>query len=128
MFYSYGRKALRPTAPKRKKKSNDFRLIRLNAQVQKKTTREVAKAKLLSTDLRPHGVTLFVDRPFTRGDLVTMAIDKPNHLYVKGIVRWCGIQQLDLKILSTESFVYRVCIQFYFESPDEVEALRQFTL
>ena len=125
-MYGYGwhRPKFRPE--KRKAKSESFRLLRLNAQIQRQLTREIIDGRLMSTDLTATGIGLFLNQPVGRDELVTLALSSPHHLYVKGRVRWCSLHTMQTKVLSTDSFMYRVYIEFYFDSPEEREALRNF--
>ena len=126
MHYTYGWHRPKHRPDKRKKKTSTFRLLRLNAQVQRQFSREIVDGRLMSTDMTVKGISLFLNQPLGRDELVTLALSAPHHLYVKGKVRWCGLHTMNTKVLSTDSFAYRVYIEFYFDTPEEREALENF--
>lgn len=123
MIRGYG-----PRKPKqqRKEKRKDLPFARVSAEIQLDSTKEVAESRVFLNDLSPTGVGCFVIEPIDKGEKVSLVIEQPKHLFVKGEIMWCTPYTLDTKIISSEQFRYRVGIRFEFESTEEAAAVKAF--
>ena len=89
------------------------------AQVQIQETGEILAGRVLLHDLTPDGVGLFVAGPLSRGDAVSIVINKPRHIFLRGKVVWCTLFTYKTRVLSAENYKYRVRIHFEFDSQDD---------
>jgi hypothetical protein len=53
-------------------------------------------------------------------------IDQPRHLYIKGKVRWSTLMLPSSRIITEDPMVYRVGIEFTFESAEERDAIKKY--
>jgi len=99
---------------------------RVNAEIRTEATKEVTASRVFLIDLTPSGVGAFTVSPLDKGELVSIVISQPKHLYVKGEVMWCSPYNFNIKIISPEVFRYRVGIKFRFDSPQEQDTVRNY--
>ena len=88
--------------------------------------RRLVHGRIFLNDLTPDGVGLFIEEPLVRGQSVSHVIEQPEHLYLKGQVAWCGLYTLTARVISVESFRYRVGIRLIFDSAEERAAVRAY--
>ena len=128
MYSSYGWKKPKPkTTPRRQPKAMT-RLYRVPAAIKREKNDEIMYGRIFLVDLSPSGVGIFLPEPLAKDEIVTLVIEHPRHIYVKGTISFCGLYTLHTAVLSPESFAYRAYIKFVFDSPEEREALRKFVL
>ena len=117
-----------PRKPKtqRAKERKAIPFHRVSAEILIDSTKEVADSRVFLNDLSPTGVGCFVNVAIEKGEAVSIVIEQPKHLYVKGQVMWCAPYTMSTKVLSAEQFKYRVGIKFSFDSEDEKSALKKY--
>jgi hypothetical protein len=132
MGYGYGfsytrQKKIRERERRKHKRHYPMqRFLRVSAQVRIESTDNVIQGRALLHDLTPGGISLFIDTPLVRGEKISIVIEQPKHVYVKGEITWCGICPLDSKILHVENFKYRIGVKFHFETEQEAQAIGDF--
>jgi len=99
---------------------------RVSAEVKIDDTGEIINCRVFLTDLSPSGVGLFINEQIEKGTELSMVIEQPKHLYVKGEVVWCTPYTLDTKIISNDVFKFRIGVKFLFDFPEEQEALKKY--
>ena len=99
---------------------------RVSAEIQIDSSKKIAASRVFLNDLNPTGMGCFCSISIAKGELVTIVLEQPKHLYVKGTVMWCTPYNMDSKVLSTESFKFRMGIRFNFEDDEEKNALQKF--
>lgn len=120
------RSSAKKNKTKRASTRNDILVKRVPAEVQVDATREVLESRVFLNDLSPTGVGLFINTPLDKGAEVSIVIEQPKHLFVKGEVAWCQPYTLNTRILSEEVYAYRMGIRFIFDSPEEAETLKRY--
>ena len=101
-------------------------LQRVSAEIMIEETKEVFDGRVFLSDLNAAGVACFVHSDIPKGAVVSIVIEQPKHLYVRGEVTWCTPYTLDTKVLSIDRFEYRVGIKFVFETPQEAEEIKNY--
>lgn len=116
----------RGTGNRRKKPRTKVPLQRVTAEIQIQSTRDIIQGRVFLTDLSPTGVGLFASASLEKGELVSLVIEQPRHLFVKGEVAWCIPYTLETKIITSETFSYRIGIKFVFETEEEADTLKKY--
>jgi hypothetical protein len=83
-------------------------------------------AQALLNDLKPTGITLFSAATLPIREQVTVSIDRPMHFFAAGLVTACAPFQYGSRIFSPFCFIYRVNIQFAFQSEEEARLVREY--
>jgi len=117
-----------PKKPKqqRKEKRKDVPFMRLSAKVKSESSSQVSESRVFLQDLSPGGVGIFTNLQFPKGDRVSIVIEQPKTLYVRGEVMWCNPYTFDTKVLSADQYKYRAGIRFVYDSPEEEAAVKSF--
>lgn len=124
MIRGYGSK--KPNRQHRREKRREIPFHRVSAEIKLEESEEVTASRVFLNDLSPAGVGCFVPMAIDKGQKVSMVIEQPKHLFVKGEVMWCTPYTLNTKVLSPEQFSYRIGIRFSFESDAEREAVATY--
>lgn len=77
-------------------------------------------------DLSVEGVNLFLSEPVARGGDVFVVIEQPKHLFIRGKVLWSTLSQLNLRVLSAESYRYRARVCFVYASREERQLVQNY--
>ena len=100
---------------------------RVKAEIQNEVTKAIVEGRVFLNDLSASGVGLFTPTPLVTGDKVSIVIEEPKHIFIKGKVIWCAQYTMSTKIISsTENFTYRVGIKFIFDSEEERNAVKEY--
>ena len=119
-------------AIQRKKKATQKRdekvipVQRVHAVIKRDSGGDLIEGRVVLNDLTHGGVGCFIDTPIYRGEIVSLVIEQPKHLFVKGKVLGCFPYVQDTKVLHSEQFRYRAVIKFEFDSPEEQLALQKY--
>lgn len=81
---------------------------------------------ILLNDLTPTGVGLFLDHYLEKGEVITLKIDHPQPLSVKGEIAWCNFYSLQTKILSDKAYRYRAGVKFVFDTEEEKKVVQKY--
>ena len=111
---------------RRREKRAEIPFERVTATIRLDSSRQVVEGRVFLNDLSPKGVGCFVPVSFEKGDSVSVVIDEPKHLFVKGQILWCKPYNLESKVLSNEHFPFRIGIKFQFDSDKEAEAIQTY--
>lgn len=128
MFESLRWQLPKPAQAKKKEKTEIPRFYRINALLQRDSTQQILRARLMMSDLSEVGVGIFLPEMVTIGERVTLAIDRPTSLFLKGDVVRSGLYVLKTRVLSLENFTYRSYMRLRFDTEEEREALRHYLL
>lgn len=113
-----------------RKKGPKMRMKRIQAQLVANNGWGVAAtmipARLILNDLGPQSVTLFATDPLEMGQPVSLSIEHPRPLLVRGRITHCALFDLNSRIHSLPRFQYRLQIEFEFLNDGEAEAVRQY--
>ncbi|MEW6058145.1 MAG: PilZ domain-containing protein [Bdellovibrionota bacterium] len=121
----YGPKRLKqPQQRKEPRKKIPFQ--RVSAEILVESTKAVLEGRVFLNDLSPNGVGCFVNTSIDKGEKISLVIEQPKHLYLKGEVMWCTPYTTETKILRQEQFQYRIGIKFHFDSPEEAQAVHAY--
>jgi hypothetical protein len=114
--------------PNQKKKTakKAVPLQRVSAEIMIEETKEVFDGRVFLSDLNTAGVACFVNSELPKGAVISVVIEQPKHLYLRGEVAWCTPYTLDTKVLSIDRFDYRIGIKFIFETPQEAEEIKNY--
>jgi Tfp pilus assembly protein PilZ len=82
--------------------------------------------RLILNDLTPKGMGLFSSTRFSTGDEVTIYLENPKKIQLKGKIAWCQEYEVRGKVLTEKSFSHRVGLQFVFSSPEEEQAMKAY--
>jgi hypothetical protein len=118
--------APRKKVQKRRVQRDPIPFARVKAEIQLESSHKVAESRVFLTDMSPSGLGCFVNFQIDKGEKVSVVIEQPKHLFVKGEVIWCSPYTLDTKIISSEFFRFRIGVRFTFDTPEEEQALKQF--
>ncbi|MGE4234443.1 MAG: PilZ domain-containing protein [Bacteriovoracia bacterium] len=117
-----------PGKPKAKKRAPRAKipLQRVTAEVKLESNKKILPSRVFLTDLNPQGVGFFSTEAIEKGELVSIVIEQPRHLFVKGEVIWCKPYTLDTKILSEDSYTWRVGVVFDLKTKEEQESIKKY--
>ena len=82
--------------------------------------------RLILNDLTPRGMGLFSSHRFSAGDEVTIHLESPKKMQIKGKIAWCQEYEVRGKVLTEHSFSNRVGLSFVFSSPEEEQAMKAY--
>lgn len=98
--------------------------LRLHADFQSEA--ETVIARLVLNDFLPEGASLFVERPVPAGYRVSLTLQDPRSFYVRGEIIECSEIASPFRVLSTQSYPYRITVRFTLESADERKSVEQY--
>lgn len=116
----------RPRQQRQKVRKQHIPFTRLSAKIMVDSSKAVANCRVFLNDLSPEGVNCFADVSVGKGEIVSIVVEQPKHLFVKGLVLWCSPILTTAKVLSKESYKYRVGVKFRFTDDEEREALTKY--
>lgn len=99
---------------------------RVHAEIQVEATKQVVDARVFLNDLSTTGVGLFAHDNLVPGENISVVIEQPRHLYVKGVVVWCSPYTMTTKIITAETFNYRAGIRFIFDTEEERKTIADY--
>jgi hypothetical protein len=108
----------------RERLKTPFHVKRVLATVQ--LGEEKIDVRLILNDLTPKGMGLFSSNRFSPGDEVTIHLESPKKIAIKGKIAWCQEYEVRGKVLTAQSFSYRVGLAFVFSSPEEEQAIKAY--
>ncbi|MBI2606581.1 MAG: PilZ domain-containing protein [Deltaproteobacteria bacterium] len=120
---------LKRSAPKKNKRRFpriEIPFKRARAEIRRKLNGETTASRVFLSDISITGVGLFAEAPLPSGEHVTLTVLADEPLVIRGVVVWCSPYTLNMKILSTESFTYRMGIRFEFNSSQEVYEMMDY--
>ena len=123
MYQGYGPKKKQPT---RKASRTKIPFQRVSAEIRIDSTQEVIEGRVFLNDLSPEGVGCFINVALDKGEQVSLVIEQPKHIYIKGEIIWCSPYARDTKILTQSQFNFRAGIQFKFDDEEEKAAVRKY--
>jgi PilZ domain len=82
--------------------------------------------RVILNDFTTKGMGLFSAHRFSSGDEVTIQLETPSKIELKGKIAWCQEYEVRGKVLTEHSFSYRVGLNFAFASPEEEKAVKAF--
>jgi hypothetical protein len=84
------------------------------------------EVRVILNDFTPKGMGLFSPNKFAAGDEVTVTLDNPKKIQLKGRIIWCQEYEARGKVLTEQTFSYRVGVQFFFASEEEEKSLKAY--
>ncbi|MGK5089275.1 PilZ domain-containing protein [Bdellovibrionota bacterium FG-2] len=124
-----------PAKPQRRtteRKAFPFHIRRVEAQFKVVTKRanpleDITTARVILNDLTPTGLGIFLPRPIMVGQEISITLEEPRQIYLRGRIVWCMEIDAGSHVISVnQRYSYRLGIQFMFESATEKEAVKQF--
>jgi Tfp pilus assembly protein PilZ len=82
--------------------------------------------RLILNDFTPKGMGLFSAHRFSTGDEVTITLESPKKIQIKGSIAWCQEYEVRGKVLTEHSFSYRVGLHFVFANAEEEQAVKAY--
>jgi Tfp pilus assembly protein PilZ len=82
--------------------------------------------RLILNDLTPKGMGLFSSNRFSAGDEVTIHLESPKKMQIKGKIAWCQEYEVRGKVLTAQSFSYRVGLSFVFATKEEEATMKAY--
>ena len=73
---------------------------RVKAEIQNEVTKAIVEGRVFLNDLSASGVGLFTPTPLVTGDKVSIVIEEPKHIFIKGKVIWCAQYTMSTKIIT----------------------------
>lgn len=86
----------------------------------------ISEARVVLNDMSPEGVGIFSSLPVLVGQEISLTMEDPRQVFLKGRVVWCQEFDVGSPVVSQHTFSYRMGIRFVFSSPKEQEAVRLF--
>ena len=99
---------------------------RLPGELQIEHSRQVVRCRVLLTDISPSGVGIFIENAVDIGSRVTLVLEQPKHLFLKGEIMWCSLFNLHPHVITAEHFKYRAGMHFTFDSPTAEREFQEF--
>lgn len=87
---------------------------------------KIIEARVLLNDITPKGIGLFSTSPMLPSQEISITVDQPKRLYVRGRIVWCMEHNINSHVLSESKYSYRVGIQFLFDTDEERKALETY--
>ncbi len=103
---------------KRKKIRQNIPFKRVGAVIEVASTSESFAIRVFLNDISDTGIGIFSSLMIPPEEKVSVQFTQPTEVSIPGIVVWCAPVESSHKIVSSESFLYRVGIQFNIEDPE----------
>jgi Tfp pilus assembly protein PilZ len=84
------------------------------------------EVRVILNDFTQKGMGLFSAHRFSSGEDVTIELETPNKIQLKGKIAWCQEYEVRGKILTDHSFSYRVGLHFVFASAEEEQSVKAY--
>ena len=114
----------------RKSKGAHLRMKRITAQLVANNgwgvPSTIIPVRVILNDLGPQSVTLFSLHPLELGQPVSLSIEHPRPILIRGKVTYCALFELTSRIHSNPKYPYRMQIEFEFLNDGEAEAVREY--
>lgn len=111
---------------KKNKRRGGILFKRSSGELRLEQSQQVVRCRMLLNDLSPTGVGLFLESKVEIGGLVTLVLEQPRHMFLKGEVLWCNLYTLHNSVISTDAFLYRAGVRFSFTTPKEAEEFKNY--
>jgi len=125
------KKKTKSSAPSKKPVYPSFHLRMVNAELMPNpfsidNSGGPILCRVLLSDLTSRGILLFSSQPLAVGHKLQLTIDQPRRFFAN--VRVVALQNflVEKKILYKDSYPYRVCLEFVFESPQEEMQIKEY--
>ena len=135
MFQRRGWQAPKRSATKRTAGVN-LRMKRVLAEIRMKDIQPgqstlgaqtiTVSARVILNEFTAGGMAIFSSEPITPGQELHVTLDEPKRFFCKARVNFCQEIFNDSKILSAETYNYRVALRFVFDTPEEEAAVREY--
>jgi len=118
-------------ARKREKERNkhNFHIRRTHAQIKMVSSLEAQapeEVRVVLNDISTKKMAFFSSRPLGLDQVCAITIEEPRRIYVRARIMSCQELDLESKVITAQSFSYRVGVLFLFESDDEEKAFRTY--
>lgn len=87
---------------------------------------KIIEARVLLNDITPKGIGIFSTSPMLPSQEISITVDQPKRLYVRGRIIWCMEHNANSHVLSESKYSYRVGIQFIFDTDEERKVLEAY--
>ena len=84
------------------------------------------KVRLILNDMTSEGGGFFAQHGFAQGEQLTLRIHEPVEIMIHARVIWSQAYSTGRHVISSESYPYRVGVEFVFTDPVEKEKLDEF--
>jgi hypothetical protein len=99
---------------------------RVTAQIQVVQTGQVLNGRVFLHDLTANGVGIFLTEQIKPETEINLVIEQPRHLFFKARVKWCSLHQINMRVITAESFGWRAGLQFEFDLPADRELVERY--
>lgn len=86
----------------------------------------VVKARVVLNDLTAAGVHTFSAQQIVVGSSVALTMEEPKRFYVRGKVISCQTVMLDQRVITQQTYPYRIAIEFTFQSDKERAEVQRY--
>lgn len=87
---------------------------------------QVSEARAILNDISKRGMGVFSPHPLSVGQEITITIDQPRQIFLRGKVVWCQEFETSRHVLSANPFNYRLGVKFIFNSAQDEEAVAAY--
>ena len=113
----------------REKRRSPIHLRRVMAQLkisEADGTASLIDARVVLNDLSVKGLGIFTMQPLLVGQSISLTLEYPKRIYIKGRVIWCQEIDSSSHVLSETSYQFRMGLQFVFATDEERIAVKSF--
>jgi hypothetical protein len=82
--------------------------------------------RVVLNDISPKQMSLFTSQPLAPGQIAAVTLEEPKRIYVRARILGCQELDYESKVISTQSYSYRVTLLFIFESEEEEKQFKSF--
>lgn len=86
----------------------------------------VVQCQVVLNDLSPNGVYVFCTSALPVGQKIQMTLEEPKRFFSRGKILSCQMMILDRKVISQQSYPFRIHVEFEFESETDRDTVRQY--
>ena len=86
----------------------------------------ITDGRVILNDISAQGMGLFSTQPQLVGQEVSITLEEPRRIFLRGRIIWCQEHDTETHVISQNAYSYRVGIKFLFESKEEEELIKQF--
>jgi hypothetical protein len=87
---------------------------------------EKLSVRILLNDLSTKGVGLFSPLFLAPGQLIVLTITDPLQITLQARVIWCQEHSVNSHVISSQSFSYRLGVEFTLETLEEQQSIKAF--
>lgn len=114
------------SAKKRQRERNQMAIHIKAVEGKIKDENSSSQIKIILNDFGPKGIGVFSEHSFLIGQEITLLLENPRVISLKGKIAWCKEHDANSNIISPKPFSYRIGIVFQFENEGQEKEVRNF--